>query len=150
MRGIVYVSEALIYFDSISLESLAAEAAARNYELGVTGYLYFEKDRFVQYIEGDPEVIESIMEAISKDRRHKVLHHVVEDEIDERRFPTWHMRYLSKKELVQVNLEHVLTDYLMYLDTMQSSAEIAKGNWENVVWGMVNRLSSLRGRLGFH
>ncbi len=149
MRGIVYVSEAQMYFDNMSLESLAADAAARNFELGVTGYLYFEKDRFVQYIEGDEAVVSALMESIRGDVRHRILHEVVEDGIEERRFPTWHMRYLSRMELEAVKLEQVLTDYLLYMDNMSESAPVDSTNWETVVWGMVNRLSTDRGRLGY-
>ncbi len=149
MRGIVYVSEAQMYFDNMSLESLAADAAARNFELNVTGYLYFEKDRFVQYIEGEDDVIDGLMESIREDVRHRILHQVVEVDIGERRFPSWHMRYLSRQELESIKLEHVLTDYLLYMDTMKESAPVDSSNWETIVWGMVNRLSTDRGRLGF-
>ncbi len=149
MRGIVYVSEAQMYFDNMSLESLAADAAARNYELNVTGYLYFEKDRFVQYIEGDEAVIDELMDAIRGDVRHRILHEVAEEGISKRRFPTWHMRYLSRMELEAVKLEEVLTDYLLYMDNMKESAPVDSTNWETIVWGMVNRLSTDRGRLGY-
>ncbi|MEM6512340.1 MAG: BLUF domain-containing protein [Pseudomonadota bacterium] len=149
MRGIVYVSEAQMYFDNMSLESLAADAGARNFELGVSGYLYFEKDRFVQYVEGDEDVIDGLMTSIRADVRHRMLHQVVEDNLRTRRFPSWHMRYLSRQELESVKLEHVLTDYLMYMDTMKASAPVDSSNWETIVWGMVNRLSNKRGRLGF-
>ena len=87
MRGVVYVSEALVYFDKMALESLAAEAAALNFDRGITGYLYFEKDRFVQYIEGDDDTVDELMEVIGRDARHRVLHSVVEDDLGERRYP---------------------------------------------------------------
>ncbi|MEM1174649.1 MAG: BLUF domain-containing protein [Pseudomonadota bacterium] len=149
MLGIVYVSEAQMYFDNMSLESLAADAAARNFELSITGYLYFEKDRFVQYVEGDEAVVSGLMEGIRGDVRHRILHEVTEEDIGKRRFPSWHMRYLSRQELESIKLEHVLTDYLLYMDTMKESAPVNSTNWETIVWGMVNRLSTDRGRLGF-
>ncbi len=150
MRGVVYVSEALVYFDKMALESLAAEAAALNFDRGITGYLYFENNRFVQYIEGDDDTIDELMDVISRDKRHHVLHAVVEKDLDERRFPSWHMRQLRSKELREVKLEHLLTDYLVFLDS--SAQTKAEGSLDpkhpNVVWGMVNRLSDLRGQLG--
>ncbi|MDJ0760743.1 MAG: BLUF domain-containing protein [Woeseiaceae bacterium] len=154
MRGVVYVSEALVYFDKMALESLAAEAAALNFDRGITGYLYFEKDRFVQYIEGDDDTIEDLMEVISRDKRHRVLHAVVEHELKERRFPSWHMRQLRRKELLEVKLEHLLTDYLVYLDSKVEAEDDAvdeddlETKYPSLVWGMVNRLSDLRGKLG--
>ncbi len=148
MRGIVYVSEAQMYFDNMTLESLAADAAARNFELQITGYLYFEKDRFVQYIEGDAAIIGELMDAIRDDRRHRILHEV-DEIIAERRFPTWHMRYLSRTELEAVKLEDVLTDYLLYMDNVGELAPVNSSNWESIVWGMVDRLSTDRGRLGY-
>lgn len=146
MRGVVYVSEALVYFDNMALESLAAESAALNFERGVTGYLYFEKDRFVQYIEGDEDTVDELMDVIARDTRHRVLHSVTEDDLSERRFPSWHMRQLRRNELVQVKLEHLLTDYLVYLDSRDK--ERAERRSRSLVWGMVNRLSDLRGTLG--
>ena len=150
MRGVVYVSEALVYFDKMALESLAAQAAALNFDRGITGYMYFENNRFVQYIEGDEDTIDELMEVISRDKRHRVLHAVVEDDIEERRFPSWHMRQLRSKELREVKLEHLLTDYLVFLD--ENSETKPDDNLEpkhpTLVWGMVNRLSDLRGQLG--
>ena len=148
MRGVVYVSEALVYFDKMALESLAAEAAALNFDRGITGYLYFEKDRFVQYIEGDDDTVDELMEVIGRDTRHRVLHSVVEDDLGERRFPSWHMRQLRRKELMEVKLEHLLTEYLVYLDTRDK--ERSESRCRSLVWGMVNRLSDLRGTLGAH
>ena len=154
MRGVVYVSEALVYFDNMALESLAAQAAALNFDRGITGYLYFEKDRFVQYIEGDDDTIEELMEVISRDKRHRVLHTVVEHDLEERRFPSWHMRQLHRKELLDVKLEHLLTDYLVYLDSKVHAEDDSMNDDDlepkhpSLVWGMVNRLSDLRGRLG--
>lgn len=149
MRGIVYVSEAKVYFDRLSLDGLAADCAARNFDAGVTGYLYFEKDRFIQYIEGDKETIDSLFDTISRDPRHTVLHHVTDDGFDERRFPSWHMRSLSSMELMQCKVEDFLSEYLVYLDSLSAGRNGGDERWRNVVWGMVNRLSSMRGQLRF-
>lgn len=146
MRGVVYVSEALVYFDKMALESLAAEAASLNFDRGVTGYLYFENDRFVQYIEGDEDIIDELMEVIARDERHRVLHSVVEENLKERRFPSWHMRQLRRRELMEVKLEHLLTEYLVYLDSRDR--ERGESRCRSLVWGMVNRLSDIRGTLG--
>ena len=146
MRGVVYVSEALVYFDKMALESLAAESASLNFDRGVTGYLYFENDRFVQYIEGDEDTIDELMEVIARDKRHRVLHSVVEEDLKERRFPSWHMRQLRRRELMEVKLEHLLTEYLVYLDSRDQ--ERSESRCRSLVWGMVNRLSDMRGTLG--
>ncbi|MDJ0918561.1 MAG: BLUF domain-containing protein [Woeseiaceae bacterium] len=148
------MSEALVYFDKMALESLAAEAAALNFDRGITGYLYFEKDRFVQYVEGDDDIIDELMETIRRDKRHRVLHTVVEHDLKERRFPSWHMRQLHRKELLDVKLEHLLTDYLVYLDSKVDTEddpaddEDLESKYPTLIWGMVNRLSDLRGKLG--
>jgi hypothetical protein len=148
MRGVVYVSEARVYFDTISLESLAADAASRNLESGITGYLYFEKDRFVQYIEGDDEAVDALMGSIRRDRRHRVIHELATENLEQRRFPSWHMRHLRRKELARVEVENVLTDYLLFLDPSDHVAPPSEVRWENLVWGMVSRLSDVRSKLG--
>lgn len=150
MRGIVYVSEALTYFDNMSLESLAAQAAAYNFEKGISGYLYFEKDRFVQYVEGDEDAVDELIATIKRDERHRIVYLVVEDNLEERRFPSWHMRQLSRQELAEVKLEHLLTDYLVHLEQGAEPKAEASSRRENIVWGMVNRLSTVRGKLSYY
>lgn len=143
MRGIVYVSKAVVPFDDEGLTELAAQASKRNAELGVTGYLFFEKGRFVQYVEGEAEVVSGLMERIARDERHDVLHQVQADDVDERRFPSWNMRQLVRTDFVEIRLEHLLTDHLLFLQRLPDNDE----RWSHSVWSMVQRIAGLQARI---
>jgi hypothetical protein len=140
----VYVSKATVPFDDAALTELAAKASVRNAEIGVTGYLYFEKDRFVQYIEGDTPDVTELMSRIEKDSRHEVLHQIHADDVAKRRFPSWGMKKLVHSDLMEIRLEHLLTDHLLFLHKLPGN----KDNWGQSVWRMVERISEFQTRLG--
>lgn len=143
LRGIVYVSQAQVPFSSKALEDLGAQAAVRNAESRVTGYLYFERGRFVQYIEGETNTVTALMSRIATDERHQVLKEVRDDELRGRRFPNWHMRQLQRRDLVQIDPEHVLTDFLLFVTKVPDM----DGTWQRQVWLMVNTIAKFRVRL---
>lgn len=139
----VYVSKALTPFDDAALEELAVRAASRNVELGVTGYLCFEKGRFVQYIEGAAATVDELMRRIAADPRHDVLHQIHRDGDEERRFPSWHMRKLTRGDFVEIHLEHLLTDQILFLKKLPGN----NASWEQAIWSMIERIAGLQSRL---
>lgn len=140
MKGFVYVSEARAAFDATSLRTLETEAAATNRHLGVTGYLYFEKNRFVQYVEGEPGTIDALAGRIEKDPRHQFLKTLQEDGLQTRRFPVWSMRYVTRDALIEMRLEHLLSDHLLFLRKIESEGPA----WQKAAWIMVNGLAQLQ------
>ena len=144
LRGIVYVSEALVDFDANSLEDLATKAAKSNKALGVTGYLYYENKLFLQYIEGEQKTVQQLMDRIAKDPRHRVINHLTADDIPARYFPSWHMRHLTKPTLVKVHMEEIILEYIEMLTKI--GLQKIEGSKRNV-WNMINKLSKLRPHL---
>ena len=144
LKGIVYVSDALITFDNKSLISLAEKASYINESLGVTGYLSYENGSFLQYIEGEQDVVEILMNKISKDKRHHMVMKLVRDGFQERWFPSWHMQLLTKNELVQIQMENVITQYIRYLKSMSESGQ---NDDSSAIWGMINHLSKFRNKM---
>ena len=141
MRGIVYTSNALSPFDDQQLLELANRAALRNLELGVTGYLNYEKSRFIQYIEGDFDPVTNLMARILRDPRHKVTHVLYDDQLTTRRFP--HMAdafWLRKSEFIA--LEQVLADYISLMGVLSIESKA----WDQTVWRMINTISESKGR----
>lgn len=129
MNGIVYVSSALVPFDDNAVADLAAHAAARNEQLGVTGYLCFEDNRairdatefgdigygrFLQYIEGEKTTLRGLMARIRADARHKVLQECTDDWFEHRRFPSWSMRWIRRSSFAGV--EQLLSRYLIFME----------------------------------
>lgn len=147
MRGLVYVSNEEISFNAESLKELAARAAARNSELSVTGYLYYSEGRFLQYLEGEARTVEDLMARIAEDPRHQVATTLYDDTVSDRRFPTWHMRWLNAGATKHIELEGVLTDHLVFLQTLK---EISPNNhnWHPRVWSMIDKLAETQRRTG--
>jgi hypothetical protein len=144
MRGIVYCSQASVPFSDAELRLLADAAAAHNQEVGVTGYLQFENGRFIQYIEGEGATVTALMESIARDRRHRILHVLYDEDVPMRRFPSWHMRWLQRSAFASI--ERLLGDYILLTKTLT----LPDPGWEKSLWRVVNTLSSLKSRMPDH
>ena len=144
IKGLVYVSKTIHDFDFEELHELSEKAADCNRQYGITGYLYYEKKYFLQYIEGEHNEVDQLIENIENDHRHEVLSIQVIDNISERKFPAWHMHRLTKSSLMQINMENVLIDYLSFC----SKNEGRDINTESI-WRMVDKLSKFRKRLSY-
>ncbi|WP_108869716.1 BLUF domain-containing protein [Aquimarina aquimarini] len=143
MKGIVYVSKAIEDFTPVTLHQLAEFASNCNEEHEITGYLYFEKKYFLQYIEGEKGAINRLINNIKNDARHEVLNVQISTDIKERKFPTWHMQQLTKSSLIQINMENVLMDYMRNCSKPNSNIN------EEHVWRMVDKLSGFRKKLSY-
>ena len=113
LRGIVYLSEG--DFSDVELETLCSEAAAKNASLGVTGYLCYSRGRVLQYIEGEQEVVDDLLNTIEDDTRHHILVHLKSDSRTEHLFPSWNMRYIADAELERFQIEHCIENNLLYI-----------------------------------
>ncbi|MEW7277240.1 BLUF domain-containing protein [Aquimarina sp. 2201CG1-2-11] len=144
IKGLVYISKTIHEFNFEELHELSEKAANYNKQYGITGYLYYEKKYFLQYIEGKNKDIDRLIENIENDDRHEVLSIQVIKDISERKFPAWHMHQLTKSSLMQINMENVLIDYLSYC----SKNEGRDINTESI-WRMIDKLSKFRKRLSY-
>ena len=136
MRGIVYASAARVDFDLAALQQLEAHAAARNVELGITGYLYFENGRFFQYLEGEYEPVTALMERIELDPRHAIEHALFDDQLQARRFPSWSMRALGRDPFV--GLDSLVYDHVLFM----KQAHLATSP---VIWRLIDDVAAMHG-----
>ncbi|KNY06913.1 BLUF domain-containing protein [Microbacterium sp. GCS4] len=93
LLSLVYTSTASHAFRETALEQLLEECRRRNAEQDVTGMLLHRSGRFIQVLEGEPEVVRALAERIRNDSRHHDMRVLVEEPIGERRFPDWTMGY---------------------------------------------------------
>ena len=82
-------------FERRDLLALCDQSADANFSLGITGYLYFRRGNFLQYLEGDELIVNALMELIKADERHQVTQIIYDNAIAQRRFPSWSMRFIS-------------------------------------------------------
>ncbi len=116
MHSLVYISEATQDFDEFSIQALVKQACQRNEQLSVTGFLSHYDGRFLQYLEGEKKALDELMGSITADNRHTILEVMHLPFSHERRFASWHMRYLPSQRMVTVNLEKVLADVLIRMN----------------------------------
>ena len=98
MRAIVYISQETQPFTPQDLRELLEVAISKNRESGVTGYLHYESGFFLQYIEGDADPLAETMERISADNRHTIFYRAEDEDVQERRFPDWYMRWEDRDD----------------------------------------------------
>ena len=88
-------------FTERDLLILSERAYKTNLETNICGFLYHNNGYFLQYIEGEETVINSLYERISVDPSHKVLFYCKFQEFNSRLFPNWSMRCFSPQEIAQ-------------------------------------------------
>ena len=93
MLSMVYSSAAVQDFSGDDLAALLRQSRSANARDGLTGVLMHRDGRFLQLIEGPDDVVRARMHAIEQDARHDRVRVLLEDEIDDRRFPEWTMGY---------------------------------------------------------
>lgn len=93
IRQILYNSQATVPITSKVLDDILQIAITRNNDLGITGYLMYHNDQFMQVIEGRSEDIETLMNSIKNDKRHEYVTVFIDRMIPEREFPMWLMGF---------------------------------------------------------
>ena len=98
MKAILYLSAASRDITNEELKDIQSRAAKKNKALGISGYLYFDGTKFLQYIEGEEEKLLPLVKIIREDPRHTFLCETVEN-IETARFPDWAMKNIQSLTL---------------------------------------------------
>jgi len=93
MYMIVYVSSAVGLFSDHELEELLQKARANNRSLDITGMLLYKDGNFMQLLEGPKEAVESLVEKIKCDPRHRGFQALLRQETEGREFKDWEMGF---------------------------------------------------------
>ncbi|MDM7861090.1 BLUF domain-containing protein [Alteromonas sp. ASW11-36] len=70
MKQLIYISRATKPFDNNELAELAAISSAANKQRNVTGCLTYNEGVFLQLLEGEDSVVDSLYAHIAADPRH--------------------------------------------------------------------------------
>jgi len=92
LRQLSYVSTATRVLDGTDLEDLVVKARAKNSALGVTGLLLYNGLNFMQTLEGDGPVLETLLQSIAGDERHTGIVVVADEPVSDRTFAGWNLR----------------------------------------------------------
>lgn len=102
MKYLVYQSDADI--NKIDLLSLLNKARKNNQSLQITGILVAHANGFIQYIEGDVDVIDELYQhKISVDQRHRNIVTICEGTMTDRVYRDWDMGYLCLSDRQSLN-----------------------------------------------
>jgi hypothetical protein len=92
---IAYVSRSLVGGLSPELLDIARVALSRNAAEGVAGALYFDRERFLQVLEGPEPAVRRIMASIGRDPRHAGLRVLLEGSAEGLLFPEGSTRFID-------------------------------------------------------
>lgn len=138
----IYISRAEREFSPAELCELAEFAEVKNARTGVTGYLFFDRGRFLQYIEGEKGPLDELIVALSRDERHAMVASARDQRRTTRRFPRWHMRWLLQVDLAEIQMEHLVVDQLQLVHDCDTTGA---SDWQRSVWRMADTLARLHG-----
>jgi hypothetical protein len=101
---VVYASAASQEFGIESLTELLQQARESNERLGLTGMLLYSAGSFFQVLEGDPGVIDLLLEKLLRDMRHSQVTIIIREPIARRYFESWSMGFLNitQEELANI------------------------------------------------
>ncbi|UAB76800.1 BLUF domain-containing protein [Erythrobacter sp. SCSIO 43205] len=95
MFQVIYTSEASDSLGAGDVFKIIETSARNNAPAGLTGFLIYANNRFLQVIEGPQTTIERLMRTLGNDPRHhsiKVMHRAA---IAKRSFPKWSMKRIA-------------------------------------------------------
>lgn len=91
----------------VALRDILSASRRNNAEHGVTGYLIFDGETFLQVLEGSPEAVTTTFNRIKADPRHRRLTTLSSRTASHRLFPNWAMDgYLRRMDQNDVFRRH--------------------------------------------
>jgi hypothetical protein len=101
---LTYTSSATELMDVVALVELIEQIRPKNERLGLTGLLLYSGGNVIQTLEGTPDAVDSVFEAILADPRHGQVQVVERRSTQDRAFSTWSMgfRNVSSREVAQL------------------------------------------------
>lgn len=94
----VYASRVNDLLNPTKIHDILTSSKVNNLQNGITGVLCFNKDNFLQCLEGSRRAVNKLYTTIAKDERHKDIVILDYKEIWERSFEKWAMGYIGELE----------------------------------------------------
>ncbi|MBI1397213.1 MAG: hypothetical protein GC151_14670 [Betaproteobacteria bacterium] len=98
LRTIVYASTAAYLMTLADLEALLTDARELNERHGITGVLLYSDGTFMQCFEGEEPAMEETYGRIIASRKHHSIIEMLNEPIERRSFPDWHMGFFGPPE----------------------------------------------------
>ena len=95
MLQLVYISTARHPITEACCRDILTTSKKNNLRVGITGLLVAGQRRFLQALEGQPDVVRSTYKKITSDPRHYACVLLSEQYVDDRQFGDWAMGFCS-------------------------------------------------------
>lgn len=93
LQKLIYASQAIRPVDTGVLQAILETARSRNEADGITGFLLYADESFLQILEGEEEALTATYDRIAKDSRHRGLRLLERSPIRRRSFSRWTMGF---------------------------------------------------------
>lgn len=90
---IIYISNSAHFDDHAQLELLLASSQKNNADYGITGMLLYYRGLFLQVLEGPEDKVNTLLNNIQKDKRHRACRVLFKSILQQREFAGWSMHY---------------------------------------------------------
>lgn len=116
------------------MELLLEKSRESNAQNNITGCLIAYMGRFIQVLEGDKTVVQTLFEKIKADERHTNVVAFSEDDIDSRTFSGWGMAYypVDDKEPNKNEFEQFKRNLLLLADLSNTTNATALTFWKRM------------------
>lgn len=91
----LYVSQPAKNVNFNQIQEILTISHRNNSERNISGALIYDHKHFIQYLEGDKNIIDSLREKIQSNPNHHEIHTIAFGEIPQRHFKNWTMSYIS-------------------------------------------------------
>lgn len=92
---LIYASEACAPLNASAVDDILRNARAKNSRHDITGMLMFDRQAFLQVLEGDRQRLSELYVSLARDDRHRRLALLQCGPVDERLFAAWHMGFMA-------------------------------------------------------
>ncbi|MEM6488991.1 MAG: BLUF domain-containing protein [Pseudomonadota bacterium] len=91
LTALIYVSRSLVGSRSPEMDAIAETSQRKNQQRGLTGFLYYDDETFVQALEGPENEVRGLYRMIERDSRHDNVHMLHAHALRNRAFGGWAM-----------------------------------------------------------
>lgn len=92
LQQVIYVSRMTKSADvAKTLENILQSARKNNAKLSVTGLLVHDNESFLQVLEGEEKILDTLYAVIERDKRHDQIKLLLRQDIEEKEFGEWSM-----------------------------------------------------------
>lgn len=98
LHEIIYVSRACEPMGTEPLLALMEQSRCDNARRGISGFLIYHQQEFLQLIEGEQGAVMELYQRICRDNRHQQLHLLWSHAIHAPSFPDWTMGFIAPAE----------------------------------------------------